>query len=184
MNESSAAAQSAVCPPLWRRLAAMLYEAFLLFALFVPTLALMLLIGALLGAETRQFQGWAGALFTLLPFSVWGIYFVWCWHGGGSTLAMKAWKLRIVDTDGNKPSLHRALGRYLCALLVFAPVLIGLLLMRQHAHEWRTWALLVPACISLLWAFIDRDKQFLHDRLAGTRLLKAVESRGSRVESG
>jgi uncharacterized RDD family membrane protein YckC len=29
-------------------------------------------------------------------------------------------------------------------------------------------ALLLP--ISILWALFDRDRQFLHDRLAGTRL--------------
>lgn len=170
MKESSTATQAVDYPRLWRRLAAMVYEAFLLFALFIPTLALMLLIGALLGAETRQFQGWAGALFALLPLGVWGVYFVWCWHNGGATLAMKAWKLHIVAADGQKPSLRRAIGRYLCALLLFAPALVALLLMRQHAREWQSWALLAPACISLLWVFIDRDKQFLHDRLAGTRL--------------
>jgi uncharacterized RDD family membrane protein YckC len=25
--------------------------------------------------------------------------------------------------------------------------------------------------VSILWAFIDRDRQFLHDRLSGTRLV-------------
>jgi uncharacterized RDD family membrane protein YckC len=29
--------------------------------------------------------------------------------------------------------------------------------------------LLLP--VSILWAVFDRDRQFLHDRLAGTRLL-------------
>jgi hypothetical protein len=28
----------------------------------------------------------------------------------------------------------------------------------------------VPTGISLLWALFDRERQFLHDRLAGTRL--------------
>ena len=32
-------------------------------------------------------------------------------------------------------------------------------------------ALLFP--VSILWAFLDRDRQFLHDRLAGTRLVSA-----------
>jgi len=27
--------------------------------------------------------------------------------------------------------------------------------------------------IGLIWAFFDRDRQFLHDRLAGTRLVAA-----------
>jgi uncharacterized RDD family membrane protein YckC len=29
----------------------------------------------------------------------------------------------------------------------------------------------VPTGLSLLWVFFDRDRQFLHDRLAGTRLI-------------
>ena len=32
-------------------------------------------------------------------------------------------------------------------------------------------ALLLP--ISIIWALFDRDRQFLHDRLAGTRLINA-----------
>jgi uncharacterized RDD family membrane protein YckC len=33
--------------------------------------------------------------------------------------------------------------------------------------------LLVPTGISILWSLFDRDRQFLHDRLAGTRLVNA-----------
>jgi uncharacterized RDD family membrane protein YckC len=29
----------------------------------------------------------------------------------------------------------------------------------------------VPTCLSVLWVFFDKDRQFLHDRLAGTRLV-------------
>jgi uncharacterized RDD family membrane protein YckC len=32
-------------------------------------------------------------------------------------------------------------------------------------------ALLLP--VSIVWALFDRDRQFLHDRLAGTRLINA-----------
>ena len=34
-------------------------------------------------------------------------------------------------------------------------------------------ALLVPTGVSILWACFDRERQFLHDRLAGTRLVSA-----------
>jgi uncharacterized RDD family membrane protein YckC len=33
--------------------------------------------------------------------------------------------------------------------------------------------LLVLLPVSIVWALIDRDRQFLHDRLAGTRLVNA-----------
>jgi len=31
----------------------------------------------------------------------------------------------------------------------------------------------VPTLLGILWALVDRDRQFLHDRLAGTRLVLA-----------
>ena len=71
-------------------------------------------------------------------------YFLWCWLRGGQTLPMKAWRIRLVDVTP-----RRALLRFLAALF------------------------LVPTGISLLWALFDRDRQFLHDRLAGTRLVDA-----------
>ena len=69
-------------------------------------------------------------------------YFVWCWLRGGQTLAMRAWRVRLVDLTPT-----RALLRFLYALV------------------------LLPTGISILWALVDKDRQFLHDRLAGTRLL-------------
>jgi uncharacterized RDD family membrane protein YckC len=75
---------------------------------------------------------------------VFAAYFLWCWLRGGQTLPMKAWKIRLVDVTPRR------------ALLRFFVALIG-----------------VPTGISIVWAFFDRDRQFLHDRLAGTRLVKA-----------
>jgi uncharacterized RDD family membrane protein YckC len=69
-------------------------------------------------------------------------YFVWCWLRGGQTLAMKAWRIRLV---GLTPA--KALLRFLYALVF------------------------LPTGISILWALFDRDRQFLHDRLAGTKLI-------------
>jgi uncharacterized RDD family membrane protein YckC len=69
-------------------------------------------------------------------------YFLWCWLRGGQTLAMRAWRIRLVDVT---PA--RALLRFVIAGL-FLP-------------------------LSILWALVDRDRQFLHDRLAGTRLIDA-----------
>jgi uncharacterized RDD family membrane protein YckC len=71
-------------------------------------------------------------------------YFLWCWLRGGQTLAMKAWKIRLVDVTPVK------------ALLRFAVAFIA-----------------VPTGIAVAWALFDRDRQFLHDRLAGTRLTNA-----------
>jgi uncharacterized RDD family membrane protein YckC len=73
---------------------------------------------------------------------VYAAYFIWCWLRGGQTLAMKAWHIRLVQVSPRK-----ALVRFLFA------------------------AVLVPTGVSIVWAFFDRERQFLHDRLAGTRLV-------------
>lgn len=77
-----------------------------------------------------------------------GVYFVWQWTRVGQTLPMKTWKLRVVARDGSPPTLARATLRYLLA--VASTFLIGL---------------------GFLWALVDRDGQFLHDRLADTRII-------------
>jgi uncharacterized RDD family membrane protein YckC len=126
-------------PGLARRLASLLYEAVLVFAVvFVAGLAFLLASG---GAPQ---EGWIRLAHQLFLLAVLAAYFLWCWLRGGQTLAMKAWRIRLV---GASPA--RALARFVLALV------------------------LVPTGISILWALLDADRQFLHDRIAGTRLVRA-----------
>lgn len=60
---------------------------------------------------------------------------------------MQTWKMRITGKNGQPVGVARALLRYVLA-----------------------WPSLL-LCVGLLWALVDRDRQFLHDRLAGTRLV-------------
>lgn len=126
-------------PGLARRLASLLYEAALVFA--VAFFAGYLFVLASGGAPL---EGWLRQAHRLFLLSVLAAYFLWCWLRGGQTLAMKAWRVRLV---GASPA--RALARFLLALV------------------------LVPTGISIVWALFDADRQFLHDRLAGTRLVRA-----------
>lgn len=86
------------------------------------------------------------ALLQIYLLTVMAVYFSWFWMRGQS-LAMKTWRIRLVSVNGNKLNLRQALLRYLFSWL------IG---------------------FTQLWAFLDRDGQFLHDRLAGTRLVTDV----------
>ena len=95
------------------------------------------------GADTTH-PGVARLELQLFIALVFAGYFMWCWLRGGQTLAMKAWHIRVVEVTPAK-----ALVRFLIALVS------------------------VPSGISILWALFDRDRQFLHDRLAGTRLVNA-----------
>jgi uncharacterized RDD family membrane protein YckC len=131
-------------PGLPRRLASMLYEALLLFAVgFFASWLFFFASGArdaTSGLLRHELQ-----LFIVFVF---GAYFLWSWLRSGQTVAMKAWKIRLV---GVTPA--RALLRFFLALI------------------------LVPTGASILWSFFDRERQFLHDRLAGTRLVLAPEPR-------
>ena len=118
----------------------MIYEAVLLFA--VAFFAAWLFFFASGGCDASA--GWPRHLLQLFIGLVFAGYFLWSWLRGGQTLAMKAWRIRLV---GVTP--RTALLRFVLALL------------------------LVPTGISIVWALFDREKQFLHDRLAGTRLVCA-----------
>ena len=126
-------------PGLARRLASMLYEAILLFAVaFFAGFAFHF------ASRGAPLEGALRLAHQLLLVAVFAGYFLWCWLRGGQTLAMKAWRVRLVDVTPRK-----ALARFLLALV------------------------LVPTGIAIVWALFDRDRQFLHDRLAGTRLVLA-----------
>jgi uncharacterized RDD family membrane protein YckC len=127
-------------PGLPRRLASMVYEAVLLFA--VGFFAAWLFFFASGGRDATA--GAARHLLQLFIGLVLAAYFLWSWLRGGQTLAMKAWRIRLVEVTPAK-----ALIRFVLATL------------------------LVPTLISIVWSVFDRDRQFLHDRLAGTRLRNA-----------
>lgn len=126
-----------------RRLASMLYE--LLLLLGVLSVSFMLPHLAL-GLAWKVVL--PGPLLVMHIFLVVGAYFVWYWRHGGQTLAMQTWKLRIVSTDGASPTLGQLLLRYCLS-----------------------WPGMLFYGAGLLWTVFDRDRQFLHDRLAGTRII-------------
>jgi len=127
-----------------RRLASMIYESLLAFA--IAFFAAM----PFYGATSGRLSGFSRSLFQIYLIVILGLYFVWCWHRGGQTLPMKTWKLRLVSADGGPVSVRRAALRYLLACLSVALAGAG-----------------------LVWAAFDRDRQFLHDRLAGTRIVRS-----------
>lgn len=97
-------------------------------------------------------------------------YFVWFWTHSGQTLAMKTWRIRLVTADGKAVDAKHAIGRYLLAWLWILP---GLAL--AWAIDAKNWVLLLlPGANMLLWAltaYLDPQRQFLHDRIAGTRVI-------------
>ncbi len=142
----------------------MLYEAVLLFGV-------VFIAGYLFSTLTQQRSGlthhnllaaWIGLVV--------GLYFVWFWTHGGQTLPMKTWRLRVVAANGTPLSVPHALVRYVLAWLWFLPPLA----LHPLLHLTVPHTLLVALAWSLLWAASGRvgaSRQFLHDRLARTRLI-------------
>lgn len=132
-------------PGLRRRLVCMLYEGLVVFSI--------LLIGFLLPQIVLSGFGWGTGSAKLLWLHVIVLlmaYFVWCWLNGGQTLPMKTWKMRVVDEHNQPLRPLQAVLRYLAA-----------------------WPSILLLGIGILWALVDKDKQFLHDRIAGTRIVTA-----------
>lgn len=106
-------------------------------------------------------------------FVVFGIYFTWLWSKG-QTLAMKTWHIRVTDKAGRPLTQGRALVRYLCSWLWFLPPLAVIAPFKLPAGE-TAWLMLGWIAV---WALLSRfhpERQFLHDALAGTRLVHDVE---------
>ncbi|MCX7156972.1 MAG: RDD family protein [Rhodocyclales bacterium] len=140
---ASVATSSGQLPGLRRRLASMAYESLLLLGVLSVTFMLPhLAIGMGFGIVS---PGW---VLISHVFVVLGAYFIWYWHHGGQTLAMQTWKIRLSTSSGEPPSLGRLALRYVLA-----------------------WPSIVYFGVGVLWALFDHNRQFLHDRLAGTRIV-------------
>lgn len=129
-------------PGILRRLACMFYETLLL----IGVLALALVLPHfLVGAFTHRMA--TPAIVQAHFFLVLLVYFLCFWSNGRQTLAMKTWRIHLVTRDGFQVRPAQALLRFLLS-----------------------WPSIVLGGAGILWALVDRDRQFLHDRLAGTRL--------------
>ncbi len=140
-----AEATHAANPPasIRRRLASMLYESFLLLGVLSAAFILPhLLLGLVWQVALPGLLLWLHVFIVLLA------YFGWLWKRNGQTLAMQTWKIKLVTANGMPLANRQIFLRYTLA-----------------------WPSLLACGIGILWALVDRDRQFLHDRLAGTRLV-------------
>lgn len=135
---------------LGRRLLSLLYETFLLAALLLAAMVPLAFVADAGDATLRR------AITQACLIGVTGFYFVWQWTRGGQTLAMKTWRIRLIARDGRTLSTGQAVRRYAYAL---AGIALG--------------------GAGFVWALFDRDRQFLHDRLAGTRIIVVPATRSS-----
>lgn len=160
---TAATAPDLTAPPIPRRMACWLYEGMLLFGVvFIAGYLFSTLTQTRHALDNRHMQ-------QAFLFVVFGIYFVWFWSKG-QTLAMKTWHIRVVDRAGRPLTQARALLRYLLSWLwLLPPLAVG------GAYQLPGGELTVITLGWIaIWAILARfhpQRQFLHDALAGTRLV-------------
>jgi len=152
-------------PTIKRRLMAMLYDLLLITAVeFFANLAFIFVTG---NRQTPLFHSLGIALF----FGVAAAYFIHAWHGSGFTLAMKTWRIKLVKVGYARVPFGVAVLRHLLAWCWLLPALY-LAHALKLGHGATGLALAIGIVLWALTAFLDTDRQFLHDRLAGTRLIQ------------
>lgn len=152
-------------PTIKRRLMAMLYDLLLVTAVeFFTNLLFSFATG---NRQTAPFHALGVALFFLVA----AAYFIHAWHGSGFTLAMKTWRIKLVKVGHARVPFTAALLRHVLAWCWLLPALyVSHTLKLSHGQT--GIALLVGIAVWAMTAFLDKDRQFLHDKLAGTRLIQ------------
>ena len=153
-------------PSIWRRFMGMVYEACLVYfaVSFIASYVFLSFFQWKWPLNNSQ-----STILSAYLFFIYGFYFTYFWSRSGQTLPMKTVEVKLTTTSGHRVSLARSWWRYLLcwwgllpgALIVTAAPKLGLPAFLTFAAAFLT---------SIFWAKFDVDGQFLHDRLAGTRL--------------
>ena len=148
------AAGKAVPAPLWRRLAAMLYDSMLVIAIWMIVAYIVL---AAFGIEqARTIEGdvvvldplYKNILFAAMLLSAFA-FFATFWMKSGQTLGMQAWKIRVRNADDSPIALKQCLIRF-----VLAPFSLGAL------------------GLGYFWMLFDRERMTLHDRASRSEVVR------------
>jgi uncharacterized RDD family membrane protein YckC len=116
-----------------RRFAAMLYDAFLVVALWMTSTTLLVSLFTD-GAEVE------GLWFQLFLYAELAAFYIFFWRLKGQTLGMQVWKIRVLGRDGEK------LG-YLQCLIRFAVATVSTLAFG----------------LGFIWLYFNKERLTLHD---------------------
>jgi uncharacterized RDD family membrane protein YckC len=166
MADSAAPAIAVVrTPTIKRRLMAMVYDLLLITAVeFFVNFLFIFVTG---NRQAPLYRHLGIALFFLVA----AAYFIHAWCGSGFTLAMKTWRIKLVKVGHARVPFGAALLRHVLAWGWLLPALFASHVLKL-SHGQTGIALVIGLVAWSLTAFLDRDRQFLHDKLAGTRLIQ------------
>ena len=126
---------------LFRRLAALLYDCFLIGAIWFSIAGIAVILH---GGEAMPV--WANQ-FILLPILILSTFFFyfWFWTHGGQTLGMRAWRLQILNEHKQAPTVKECILRFSTATISLG--------------------------IGFLYAPFNKEKKSLHDLLSSTQIV-------------
>ncbi|WP_299205197.1 RDD family protein [uncultured Amphritea sp.] len=117
-------------PSLMRRFAAMIYDGFLVVAIWMCT--------GFAAVGLNNGEAVSGPLLQTALFLLTFAFFAFFWVRLGQTLGMQAWKLRVQTLDGKHISLRQALIRFMTAIVSLACFGLGFFWMLFSANK-ATW---------------------------------------------
>ena len=153
---------------LWRRLAAIVYDSLLMFAVLI-----------VVGATTLPFTNGLGIsrdniIFKFYTFGAIYVFLGWFWTHGGQTLGMRAWKIKLLQRNGDPVSWHLAFYYYVVSLpmwgfliftiavnagMIHAPALLA------HTPHWLLYT------IALVWFVVDHMPDNWREKVTGLRMV-------------
>jgi uncharacterized RDD family membrane protein YckC len=144
---------------LLRRMAALLYDAFLVAAIWM---SLGFVLQMIFGTDTSRLADGrvvVDPLYRVLVFAMMvgsaATFYIWFWRRTGQTLGMIAWRIKVLSHNNTQISLKQGLIRFFAA-----------------------WPAFWIAGAGYLWLYIDKDGDALHEKLSRSKTV--LLPKGSR----
>lgn len=157
MSQATEAERELPRAGLLRRLAALLYDMFLVAAIWM---LLGLILQLIVGTDSNQIiDGQVitdptvnNLLFFLMLTSSFSFY-CWFWMRSGQTLGMLAWRIRADSLDGERLKMSQAIVRFSIAWPAF--LLLG---------------------TGFLWLYLDKQGDTIHDKVSRSKIVIVPKS--------
>jgi uncharacterized RDD family membrane protein YckC len=138
---------------LLRRLAALLYDMFLVFAMWMCLGFLIQAVLWLLGLSTNelvdgraQTNPLSSIVFLVMMGTSSACFYLWFWRRTGQTLGMIAWRIKALRLDNKLIPAQQGLIRFVAA-----------------------WPAFWLGGLGYLWLYVDKEHDAVHEKLSGTK---------------
>ena len=119
-----------------RQLAAMLYDGFLILAMFFLALGIFVMFKLDTSVPLAESQALDPRIVWLLYLGITFFFYSWFWQKNGQTLGMQVWKIRIVSELGGNPHWINSLLLLVFACLSIACFGLGYLWLLFRPYSW------------------------------------------------